>query len=160
MNQNLKALGDMLAYAEGTSTHKLTKCGGYDVVVTGIDRKPEIFADFSDHPFAGGRQAKKINNKGLLSSASGRYQQLYRYWPHYKQQLNLPDFSPESQEKLLVQLLKERGAYQDVLAGRISVAVYKIKSIWASLPGSGHGQPEKSLSELLKVYQASGGTLA
>ncbi|MEB7892041.1 glycoside hydrolase family 104 protein [Hafnia alvei] len=160
MNQNLKAFGDMLAHAEGTSTHRLTKCNGYDVVVTGSDGKPEVFSDFSDHPFAKGRPAKKINSKGLFSTASGRYQQIYKYWPVYKAQLGLPDFSPESQEKLMVQLLKERKAYEDVLNGRITDAITKVRTIWASLPNSGHRQPEKSLSELLKVYQASGGTLA
>jgi muramidase (phage lysozyme) len=40
----------MLTWSEGTSTSPATALDGYDVIVTGIDRKPEIFTDFSDHP--------------------------------------------------------------------------------------------------------------
>lgn len=50
--QNRKAFGDLLAYSEGTSTSPATRNNGYDVIVTGIDGKPEIFTDYSDHPFA------------------------------------------------------------------------------------------------------------
>ncbi|EMD7474688.1 hypothetical protein VSU40_000628 [Salmonella enterica] len=42
----------MLAYSEGTANHPLTKNCGYDVIVTGLDGSPEIFTDYSDHPFA------------------------------------------------------------------------------------------------------------
>lgn len=51
--QNVAAFLDMLARSEGTSTSPATKCDGYDVIVyrTGIDRKPEIFTDFSDAQF-------------------------------------------------------------------------------------------------------------
>ncbi|MGL5103078.1 MAG: glycoside hydrolase family 24 protein [Plesiomonas sp.] len=149
----------MIAHAEGTSTHRLTKCNGYDVVVTGRDGKPEIFTDFSNHPFAGGRLPKEINKTGLKSTASGRYQQIYKYWPHYQKQLNLPDFSPKSQEALFVQLLKEQGAYADVLAGRVNIAISKVCDIWASLPSAGYGQPEKTLAELLDVYESAGGNV-
>ncbi|STJ52172.1 phage lysin [Escherichia coli] len=39
----------MLAVSEGTANHPLTKNRGYDVIVTGLDGKPEIFTDYSDH---------------------------------------------------------------------------------------------------------------
>ncbi len=96
----------MPAYSEGTATHPLTKNRGYDVIVTGIDGKPEIFTDYTDHPFAHGRPAKVFNRRGEKSTASGRYQQLYLYWPHYQKQLALPDFSPLSQDKLAIQLIR------------------------------------------------------
>ena len=100
VHPNVAAFLDMLAFSEGTATHPLTRNQGYDVVVTGIDGKPEIFTDYSDHPFAHGRSAKTFNRRGERSTASGRYQQLYRYWPHYKALLSLPDFSPSSQDRL------------------------------------------------------------
>ena len=39
MNPNLKAFLDMIAFAEGTSTSPATRRNGYDVIVTGSDRK-------------------------------------------------------------------------------------------------------------------------
>ncbi|EMW5185969.1 glycoside hydrolase family protein, partial [Escherichia coli] len=99
-HQNIAAFLDMLAVSEGTANHPLTKNRGYDVIVTGLDGKPEIFTDYSDHPFAHGRPAKVFNHRGEKSTASGRYQQLYLFWPHYRKQLALPDFSPLSQDRL------------------------------------------------------------
>lgn len=156
---NRKAFGDMLAFSEGTSTHPLTRMRGYDVIVTGLgEMQGEIFTDFGDHPFAH-RNAKQINHNGLASTAAGRYQQLYRYWPAYKKQLGLPDFSPASQERLLDQLLKEQGAYADVLAGRIRTAIGKTNDIWASLTGSPYGQKTHKIEALLTAYVNAGGTV-
>lgn len=156
---NRKAFGDMLAFSEGTSTHPLTRMNGYDVIVTGMGEKQgEIFTDFSDHPFAH-RKAKTLNKQGLLSTASGRYQQLFKYWPVYKAQLKLPDFSPASQERLLDQLLKEQGAYADVIAGRINAAIAKTNDVWASLTGSPYGQKTHPIETLLNAYRNAGGTV-
>ncbi|WP_324701210.1 glycoside hydrolase family 104 protein (plasmid) [Pantoea agglomerans] len=156
---NRKAFGDMLAFSEGTSTHPLTCMRGYDVIVTGLGEKQgEIFTDFSDHPFAN-RRPKALNSNGLASTAAGRYQQLYRYWPAYKNQLCLPDFSPASQERLLDQLLKEQGAYADVQAGRIRTAIGKTNDIWASLTGSPYGQKTHPIETLLTAYKNAGGTI-
>lgn len=80
-HQNIAAFLDMLAVSEGTANHPLTKNRGYDVIVTGLDGKPEIFTDYSDHPFAHGRPAKVFNRRGEKSTASGRYQQLYPRQP-------------------------------------------------------------------------------
>lgn len=134
-HQNIAAFLDMLAVSEGTANHPLTKNRGYDVIVTGLDGKPEIFTDYSDHPFAHGRPAKVFNRRGEKSTASGRYQQLYLFWPHYRKQLALPDFSPLSQDRLAIQLIRERGALDDIRAGRIERAISRCRNIWASLPG-------------------------
>lgn len=159
-NPNVQAFLDMLAFSEGTANHPLTRNRGYDVIVTGSDGKPEIFTDYRDHPFANGRPAKVFNKQGQRSTAAGRYQQLYRYWPTYKKQLRLPDFSPASQDTLAIQLIRERRALDDVLAGRITSAITACNNIWASLPGAGYGQREHALDRLLAVYQQSGGKLA
>ncbi|EOM6854280.1 glycoside hydrolase family 104 protein [Escherichia coli] len=158
-HQNIAAFLDMLAYSEGTATHPLTKNRGYDVIVTGLDGKPEIFTDYTDHPFAHGRPAKGFNRRGEKSTASGRYQQLYLYWPHYQKQLALPDFSPLSQDKLAIQLIRERGAIEDIKAGRIERAISRCRNIWASLPGAGYGQREHSLDKLVTVWRTAGGVM-
>lgn len=79
-HQNIAAFLDMLAVSEGTANHPLTKNRGYDVIVTGLDGKPEIFTDYSDHLFAHYRPAKVFNCRGEKSTASGRYQQLYLFY--------------------------------------------------------------------------------
>ncbi|WP_395351078.1 glycoside hydrolase family 104 protein [Variovorax sp. UC122_21] len=156
---NLSAFLDMLAVSEGTSTSPATKNNGYDVIVTGIDRVPEVFTDYSDHPFAKGRKSKVINSKGLTSNASGRYQFMLKDWAHYRALLKLPDFGPQSQDKWAVQLIRERGALPLIDAGRFDEAVARVRNLWASLPGAGYGQPEHNLGQLRAAYLAAGGVV-
>ncbi|WP_239042540.1 glycoside hydrolase family 24 protein [Citrobacter freundii] len=157
ISKNLQAFLDTLAWSEGTSTSPATKSNGYDVIVTGIDGKPEIFTDYSDHPFNKGRPSKQINSRGLTSNASGRYQFMLKDWAHYKAQLGLPDFGPESQDKWAIQLIKERKALPDIEVGNIVSAVNKCRNIWASLPGAGYGQREHNMDDLIARYKAAGG---
>lgn len=159
-SRNALAFLDMLAWSEGTSTSPATAQDGYDVIVTGIDRKPEIFTDFSDHPFAQGRRSKVINSKGLTSNASGRYQQMLKDWPYYRTLLTLPDFSPISQDLLALQHIRECRALPDVYAGRIETAIVKCRNIWASLPGAGYGQREHRVEDLIQQYRLAGGALS
>ncbi|AIR71490.1 glycoside hydrolase family protein [Dickeya fangzhongdai] len=159
-NPNLIAFLDMLAFSEGTATHPLTCNRGYDVIVTGIDGKPEIFTDYRDHPFANGRPGKIFNKQGQRSTAAGRYQQLYRYWPAYKTQLALPDFGPDSQDTLAIQLIREQRALDDITQGWLTSAITRCNNIWASLPGAGYGQREHNTERLVAVYQQAGGKLA
>ncbi len=113
-----------------------------------------FFTDYSDHP------NKLIQLRpGLKSTAAGRYQQLYKYWPTYKKQLKLPDFGPVSQDKLAIQLIRECKAYQDILNGNIATAIKKCSSRWASFPGAGYGQPEHSIEALLDQFGKLGGVI-
>lgn len=168
MNPNRKAFLDMLAYSEGTSTHPTTAANGYDVIVTGADRKPEIFVSYAAHPFApeypgnGGkkRPSKVINSKGLTSNAAGRYQFMLVHWDHYRKQLNLADFGPVSQDLWAIQLIRERGALPLIDIGNFRMAVDRCKNIWASLPGAGYDQPEHPIEKLQVAYVKAGGVLA
>lgn len=169
MNPNRKAFLDMLAYSEGTSTSPATKCDGYDVIVTGRDRVPEIFHDFSAHPFApeypgnGGkkRPSKIINSSGLTSNAAGRYQHMLVHWPHYRDLLNLPDFGLNSQDLWAIQLIRERGALPLIDMGSFELAVNRCKNIWASLPGANYpGQPMHNIAKLQLAYLKAGGAVA
>lgn len=159
MNSNRKAFLDMLAVSEGTSTSPATRNNGYDVIVTGVDGRPEIFTDYSTHPFAGGRPSKVINRKGLTSNASGRYQFMLRDWRHYKALLNLADFGPVSQDLWALQLIRERSALPLIDGGQFVAAVQRCSNLWASLPGAGYGQPEHSMDKLRQAYLDAGGEL-
>ncbi|VVE79432.1 glycoside hydrolase family 24 protein [Pandoraea sputorum] len=158
--RNVLAFLDMLRVSEGTSTSPATRLAGYDVIVTGIDGKPEIFTDFSVHPFSRGRPSKVINSRGLTSNASGGYQFMLRDYVHYRDLLKLPDFGPLSQDRWAIQLIRERGAIADIQAGRIALAINKCRNIWASLPGAGYGQRENKLDSLLDAYVRAGGVIA
>ena len=157
ITRNMHAFLDTLGYSEGTTTSKATVADGYDVIVTGIDGRPEIFSTFYDHPFAN-RPAKVINSAGLTSTAAGRYQILYRFWKVYKVQLNLPDFSAMSQDAVAIQLIRECGAVSLIEAGKFDDAVTACRSRWASLPGANYpGQRMNKMDDLRRIYQRSGG---
>jgi muramidase (phage lysozyme) len=144
---------DLIAFSEGTSTSSHTHGNGYDVIVSGVDG-PETFSDYSDHPFAHGRPAKLIRRTPpLFSTASGRYQVLLRFWRAYQQMLQLTDFSPESQDKVALRQIKEKGAISFILSGDITKAIELCSNIWASLPGNSYGQGGHSLQVLLDKWK-------
>lgn len=145
---NLRAFLDTISYAEGTDRYG--DQDGYDVIVGG-----ELLSDFSDHP----NKRVWLPAYGIHSTAAGRYQILHRFWRHYQEQLGLPDFSPDSQDRYAVQQIRERRAYDDVLSGRIADAIRKCANIWASFPGAGYGQREVAMQNLLDFYQRRGGKL-
>ncbi len=141
-SKNLKAFLDMIAFSEGTSTIKNSD-NGYNVVVGG-----SLFNNYSDHP----NIVVHLPKLGIRSTAAGRYQILRRYFVAYKEQLGLPDFSPESQDKIAIQLIRECRALQDIEQGNIETAIEKCSSRWASLPGAGYGQREHTKQTLLAKY--------
>ncbi len=161
MSSNRTAFLDMIAFAEGTSISPATQDRGYDVIVTGVDGTPEIFTDYSTHPFAGGRPSKVINRKGLTSNAAGRYQFMLKDWAHYKNLLHLPDFGPASQDAWAIQLIRERRALPLIDAGQLDAAINRVSNLWASLPGADYDdQPMREMSDLQRVYVDSGGSLS
>jgi len=149
---NLRAFLDMIAWSEGTDNgRQKTANKGYDVLVGG-----DIFCSYTDHP----RKRVYLPALKIVSTAAGRYQILARYYDHYKKQLGLTDFSPASQDKIAIQLIRECKAIDDIEAGRIEAAIHKCASRWASLPGAGYGQHEHKLDKLVAAYKAAGGTVA
>jgi len=71
--------------------------------------------------------------------------------------LGLPDFSPDSQDKIAIQMIKECHALSSIEEGRINEALMLCRSRWASLPGAGYGQHENKLADLEKAYVDAGG---
>lgn len=146
---NLAAFLDMLAWAEGTSTHPKTQNDGYDVLVN----PGGIFTDYSDHP----RKLIQVR-PGLKSTAAGRYQILARTYDYYRQILDLPDFSPDSQDRIAIQMIRGAKALSHISNGGddgIAIAIGLICKLWASLPGAGYSQGERDLVLCLKVYHDS-----
>lgn len=147
MSANLRAFLALIRWCEGTAGEDgyRTRFGG------------GLFDSFSDHP--GGTVTRTLGGKPITSSAAGAYQFLQSTWDECRDALGLPDFSPESQDKAAIFLIKRRGALEDVEAGRIEAAIAKCAKEWASFPGSPYSQPTKTLAQCIDVYQKAGGFL-
>lgn len=146
---NEKAFLDMIAFSEGVAQGE----DGYRTLFGG-----RLFDSFADHPGIFFDFTDKAGRQ-LKTSAAGRYQFLLRTWRELAQKLQLPDFSPASQDAAALELVRQRGALNDVQAGRFAQAVAKCAPIWASLPGAGYAQHENKITSLMAAYQAAGGTL-
>jgi len=154
MDPKLVAFLDLVAWSEGTSTSPITKDRGYDIIVSGIDG-PHRMLDYDDHPFAPQYHRRPIQFRQTpptFSTASGRYQILYRWWEPYKLKLGLSDFSPASQDAVAIQQMDERRAVDMVLAGNVQGAIEACSNIWASFPGNTYGQGSHSMATLLEHY--------
>jgi muramidase (phage lysozyme) len=145
---NRKAFLDMLAHSEIGPKLLRKSDNGYNVIVGG-----DLFKGYTDHP----RRLIDLPKLKIKSTAAGRYQILERYFDAYKAQLKLPDFSPQAQDAIALQMIKECGALGCIDTGEFAVAVKRCKSRWASLPGAGYGQHENGLDVLRAVYLAAGG---
>lgn len=149
MNQNLRAFLQTISHSEGTDIIPNSD-GGYRALVGG-----GTFPSYSDHP----NILVKLNDH-LSSTGAGKYQILHRFWVAYKSLLNLPDFSPASQDTVAIQQIKESHALDDIEAGCFDIAVKKCAHIWASLPGSTYGQHTNNIDDLRTAYINYGGKLA
>jgi muramidase (phage lysozyme) len=145
---NLNAFLDTISFSEGTQI--AGSDDGYDVIVGG-----GLFKGYA-RPQQFKVWIERIKN---YSSAIGRYQILYKYAVHYMAQLNLPDFSPRSQDKIALQLIRECKATQLILDGAISQAIMACNSRWASFPGNAYGQRQEKMDNLLQFFVAAGGTI-
>jgi muramidase (phage lysozyme) len=158
VSPNLQAFLDTIAHAEIGPELLAVSDNGYNVIVGSTPRNLILFHDYSQHPQQ--RQSVTLRGAIIRSDAAGRYQFMGRYWSHYKLQLSLPDFGPQSQDKWAVQLIKECRALDDVETGHFQKAIAKCSSRWASFPGAGYGQPERAMASLENAYERAGGTFA
>lgn len=158
---NVAAFLVMIRYAEGTAGPD-----GYRTLFGGA-----LFDSYADHP----RQAKQFTDKAgrtLWTSAAGAFQAMaispipggkstkVDTWDRIQRKLSLPDFSPASQDAMAIELIREAGALPDVEAGAFESATRKVRRIWASLPGAGYNQSERSLSAIRTAYLNAGGAIA
>ncbi|MCK6388594.1 MAG: glycoside hydrolase family 104 protein [Zoogloea sp.] len=145
-NANVRAFLGLIRKGEGTAD-----AGGYARIVGGGS-----FSGWEDHP----RRLVKIDRLGISSTAAGAYQILSRTWDMVRLQAGLRDFSPASQDLAAVQLIRNRGALADVLAGRIEAALRKCSYEWASLPPWRYGgQGTMNMERALGLFENYGGAL-
>ena len=137
----VRAFLDTLAFSEGTTDH-------YNYIFSFA-----TFKSYADHP----RQKKCIGR--LCSDAAGRYQFLSDTWDPMASALGLKDFTPPSQDKAVIELIRRDGTYSYVAGSAVyknfTKAVYRLNNIWASLPGSPYGQPTHSMASLWSYYKVA-----
>lgn len=97
---------------------------GYNVINGG-----EQFTSYADHP--------RRHGKGGTSTAAGRYQFIKSTWDAAAKALNLPDFSPESQDKAAWWLAKRdyaantgRSLEQDISGGNWRAVRQGLSTTW------------------------------
>jgi len=145
---NIAAFLWTIRVCEGTSG-----ANGYNTMFTG-----KTFSGFADHPRI--KNTASVKGRPITSTAAGAYQFLASTWDSVKKALSLKDFSPASQDKAAVLLIQQKGALDDVKAGRIANATRKVSSVWASLPGNKDNQGGKSLEAVQTYYKQGGGTIS
>lgn len=164
ISSNMRAFINMIAACEGTAN-----AGGYATLYGSRPGNIKTFDGWADHP----RLAQRISTTDRRwTSAAGLLQWMaispipgggstrLDTWDRMQKKLNLPDFSPESQDRAAVELFREFDALADIEAGRVLQAARKLKSQWASLPGAGYGQGERTESYVMAQYTQAGGALA
>ena len=134
-NENVQKYLRMIAQAEGTLNGNSNP---YQVAFGG-----EQIQDLSAHPNVR-KQFKQTDGKTNVTTAAGAYQFIKPTWDNLQKRLNLPDFSPRSQDMAAVALLQENGALPHVLQGDFDTAIAKSGRTWASLPSSPYAQPKRS----------------
>lgn len=134
---------DTLAHSEIGPALLARSDNGYNVQVGG-----GLFSGYKLHP---GKSVYLPRYK-VYSTAAGRYQFLSKTWAALQRQLKLPDFSPRSQDLGAVELIRGRGALDDLRRGDFDAVLLKCSKEWASLPGAGFGQREVAREELRKVF--------
>lgn len=122
---NVKKFLDFLGRAEGAD---------YNTIVGGGK-----FSDFRAHPRVIG-----LTTKEGTSTAAGKYQIVGTTYDDIAPKIGVRDFSPDSQDKIAIELIRRKGALEDVRNGNFQAAVAKLGGIWASLPSSPYSQPKRS----------------
>jgi lysozyme len=147
---NVPAFLRMIRVAEGTDGPN-----GYYTLFGG-----QFFLEMDTHPAV--RTYGEFNGRPGLdyTTAAGAYQITFTTWQRLAAKTGLTDFSPETQDEMARELIREHGAWDDVRAGRFDAAVAKLGAKWASLPSSTAPQARRSLDFVRAAYVNAGGSVA
>lgn len=158
--RNVAAFLAMIRSAEGTDRggDPYRVCYGYRHTIRSLAEHPAVSGEWGGEVLPDSYCRGAGFGPGCKSTAAGAYQLIRPTWLELKRALALPDFGPASQDRAAIELIRRRGALNDVRAGRVAEAISKVAPTWASLPGAGYNQPERKLASLVSAYQAAGGT--
>lgn len=161
---NVAAFLAMIRAAEGTVGE-----GGYGALF-GYPAAGRSFDPYSasGHPKQFFNYTDK-SGKTVRTSAAGAYQITFTTWSGYYlpfvawcgvQGRECSGFTPGTQDSFAMFLLSLDGALDYVKAGQIDQALAVARRRWASLPGAGYNQPERTAQFVMNAYTKAGGTIA
>lgn len=161
-SQNLQAFLSALRQSEGTAgqVDPYRVCYGYSHTIADLSDHPAVTGEWAGQQLSDTMCANAGFGPGCKSTAAGAYQLIRPTWLDLRDSLGLPDFSPDSQDRAALELVRRRGALEDAKAGRFAAAVNKCRSVWASLPGNYARQGQRSIEQLTAWFQGAGGNLA
>jgi lysozyme len=159
---NLQAFLSALRRAEGTEGQgdAYRVCYGYRHTISDLSDHPAVTGEWLGETLPDDMCRNAGFNPGCKSTAAGAYQMRKSTWVSVRDALGLPDFSAASQDAAAAELIRRRGALEDVKAGRFAQAFDKCRNEWASLPGNYAGQGQRSLGDLLAWVTQAGGVSA
>lgn len=143
---NLSAFLTMIRTAEGANYYTLY--GG------------QSFLELDTHPAV--RSYGEFLKPGVIdyTTAAGAYQITFTTWKRLTSKLGVADFGINTQDQMAKELIREKGAMQDVIDGNFDEAVRKVSGVWASLPFSTVPQPHHTLETVARIYQSNGGVIS
>lgn len=161
-SQNAGAFLGMLRFSEGTdrALNPWACVFGYALELQDLSDHPAITGEWRGARLPDQMCINAGFRPGCVSTAAGAYQIIRPTWVRVRDRLGLPDFSQASQDAAALELVRSRGALQDVYAGRIEAAISKCRQEWASLPGNSAKQGQRAVGDLLASFTMSGGVLA
>ena len=139
LDPKIRAFLDLIAWKESQ---------GYNSLVGN-----KTFSSFQDHP--GVLNPQLYSQTGQNSDAAGRYQFISTTFTPLKNSLNLPDFSPISQDKAAALLLVQLGASSKIMSGDIAGAILSSRSTWSSLPGASQSDPSYTTDQAIAYYNTA-----
>lgn len=111
------------------------------------------FDDASRHPNIRVPFTNPATGKSDYSTAAGAYQINYPTWStEIQPELDLPDFTPPSQDLAAEQILRNIGAYDAAAAGDIDRALRLASKRWASLPYSTAQQHPRTIQLAMDTF--------
>lgn len=159
---NITAFLSVLSQAEGTAAiaDPYRVCFGYKHTIRDYREHPAITGEWFGEKLDDQMCRNAGFGPGCVSTAAGAYQIKKNTWKIARDALGLSDFSPASQDAAAVELIRRRGALEDVKAGRFATAINKCRNEWASLPGNYARQGQRSIQTLTAWFEQNGGTTA
>lgn len=159
---NIAAFLRVIRQAEGTenTADPYRVCYAYRHTINDLREHPTVTGEWRGERLSDAMCANAGFGPGCVSTAAGAYQIIRPTWVRVRDKLGLRDFRSASQDAAAIELIRARGALEDVKAGRIVQALDKCRHEWASLPGNYAKQGQRTMGQLLAWYQQNGGYTA
>lgn len=162
-DRNVRAFLEAIAYAEGTANRPdpYRVCYAYSHTIKSFADHPTALKEWPGVVLTDEQCRGAGLGAGCKSTAAGKYQITLTTWREVKPVLGLTDFTPASQDRAAIELLRRKGALDRIRRGDLVGAIAAARSTWASLPGANYaGQGMRSLGQVQTAFLNAGGALA